>query len=207
MSELRVVLLGDSWSDRSSVAKFLLGQAALITKEEPDRCVQIRGLIQRTNVVLINTPDILYTSEHTLREHVQDCIRLSAPGPHVFLLVLQSETFTELHKGSLIKVLELFSNESFNHSLVLISTPRERSSHLHENVRNLHRPPLQDMIRRCSHRSMRLAEFRLSELLRNMRQIIETNYGRHVLCDHPSMRCRTEARVPLGSAPSVGKSQ
>uniref|UniRef100_A0A3B4Z3T8 GTPase IMAP family member 8 n=1 Tax=Stegastes partitus TaxID=144197 RepID=A0A3B4Z3T8_9TELE len=60
-------------------------------------------------MVLINTPDLLHPniSDDKLTEHVELCVRLSAPGPHVFLLVLQPEDFTEEHRLRLQTVLNL----------------------------------------------------------------------------------------------------
>ncbi|KAL7392080.1 hypothetical protein ABVT39_019333 [Epinephelus coioides] len=97
MSELRVVLLGNSWSQRSSVGNFILGETKFNTEEEPDCCLTERGQIKDKEIVLINTPDLLHLniSEDKLSEHVENCVRLSDPGPHVFLLVLQPEDFTE----------------------------------------------------------------------------------------------------------------
>ncbi|KAF7653070.1 hypothetical protein LDENG_00087600 [Lucifuga dentata] len=63
LSELRVVLLGNSWSERRK----------------------------------------------KLTEHVKICISLCSPGPHVFLLILQPEDFTEEHKLRLCRILESFN--------------------------------------------------------------------------------------------------
>nr|XP_033475471.1 GTPase IMAP family member 2-like [Epinephelus lanceolatus] len=130
MSELRVVLLGNSWSQRSSVGNVILGETKFNTEEEPDCCLTERGQIKDKEIVLINTPDLLHLniSEDKLSEHVEKCVRLSDPGPHVFLMVLQPEDLTEEHKLRLCRVLKLFSDQSFDHSLILISTPREESS-------------------------------------------------------------------------------
>ncbi|XP_074525710.1 GTPase IMAP family member 8-like [Halichoeres trimaculatus] len=127
MSELRVVLLGNSWSQRSSVGNFILGKTEFNTEEEPDKCLRVRGQIKEKDVVLINTPDLLSPniSGDKLTEHVTDCVRLSDPGPHVFLLVLQPEDFREEQKQGLCKVLTRFSERSFDHSLILISSQKE----------------------------------------------------------------------------------
>ncbi|KAI9534503.1 hypothetical protein NQZ68_012736 [Dissostichus eleginoides] len=42
-SELRVVLLGNSWAERSSVGNFLLGETVFNTEEESDRCLRVSG--------------------------------------------------------------------------------------------------------------------------------------------------------------------
>ncbi|KAI3372152.1 hypothetical protein L3Q82_007008 [Scortum barcoo] len=108
-------------------------------------------------------------------------VRLSDPGPHVFLLVLQPEDFTEEHKLRLCRVLKLFSDRSFDHSLVLISTPREESPGFMENYRE--HPPLKDMIRKCRYRYLKLKNLERSELLTRLGQIVKENNGEHVSCD------------------------
>ncbi|XP_030272195.1 centromere-associated protein E-like [Sparus aurata] len=183
MSELRVVLLGNSWSQRSSVGNFILGTTVFNTEEEPDRCLTVRGRVKEKEIVLINTPDLLHPnmSEDRLTEHVGTCERLSDPGPHVFLLVLQPEDFTEEHKLKLCRVLNLFSHQSFDHSLVLISTPREESPGLME--RYMEHPPLKDMIRMCRYRFLWQKDLEHLELLTRLGQIVKENNGDHVSCD------------------------
>ncbi|KAL7392644.1 hypothetical protein ABVT39_027678 [Epinephelus coioides] len=181
MSELRVVLLGNSWSQRSSVGNFILGETKFNTEEEPDCCLRGTRKIGVQKIAVINTPDLLHLniSEDKLSEHVENCVRLSDPGPHVFLLVLQPEDFTEEHKLRLCRVLKLFSHQSFDHSLILISTPREKSSGFTEDVTN--HPALQDMNRRCRFGS--ITPKNLSELLTRLGQTAKENKGKSVSCD------------------------
>ncbi|XP_051251057.1 GTPase IMAP family member 8-like isoform X2 [Dicentrarchus labrax] len=182
MSELRVVLLGNSWSERSSVGNFILGETEF-TEEEPDQCLTIRGQLKEKEIVLINTPDLLHPdiSQHKLTEHVKDCVRLSDPGPHVFLLVLQPEDFTEEHKLRLQSILEKFSDRSFDHSLVLISAPREKSSALKK--KHMEHPPVKDLITMCRYRHLKLKNLERSELLTRLGQTVKENNGECVSCD------------------------
>ncbi|XP_071340252.1 GTPase IMAP family member 2-like [Trachinotus anak] len=174
MSELRVVLLGNSWSERSSVGNFILRKTELSTEEEPDCCQRVRGQWKEKEIVLINTPDLLHPniSEHKLTEHVENCVRLSDPGPHVFLLVLQPEDFTEERKLRLRRVLNIFSDQSFDHSLVLISTSREEQYRQHL--------PLKDVIRECSYRFLWWKDLEPQELLTRLGQIVKENNGEHL---------------------------
>ncbi|KAM8759467.1 uncharacterized protein AB9X84_007845 isoform 1-T2 [Acanthopagrus schlegelii] len=183
MSELRVVLLGNSWSQRSSVGNFILGTTEFHTEEEPDRCLTVRGMLKKNKIVLINTPDLLHPNipEDRLTEHVETCERLSDPGPHVFLLVLQPEDFTEEHKLKLCRVLNLFSDQSFDHSLVLISAPREESPGLMDKYHQ--HPPLKEMIRDCHYRFLWQKTVDLPEMMTRLGQIVKENNGDHVSCD------------------------
>nr|XP_046242516.1 GTPase IMAP family member 8-like isoform X2 [Scatophagus argus] len=183
VSELRVVLLGNSWSQRSSVGNFILRRTVFNTEEEPDCCLTIRGQLKEKEIVLINTPDLLQPniSENKLTEHVNKCVRLCGPGPHVFLLVLQPEDFTEEHKLKLCRVLQRFSDRSFDHSLVLMSTPREESPGFMEEYHQ--RPPFKDLIRRCQYRFLWQKNLELPELLTRFDQIVKENDAEHVSCD------------------------
>ncbi|KAM7391018.1 hypothetical protein PAMP_021736 [Pampus punctatissimus] len=183
VSELRVVLLGNSWSDRSSVGNFILRKTEFNTEEEPDCCQSVRGQLKEKEMVVINTPDLLHPniSADKLRKHVEMCKRVSAPGPHVFLLVLQPEDFTEEHKLRLYRVLQLFSDQSFDRSLILISPAREDSSGFMENYVN--HPPLKDLIRTCRYRHLKQKELELSELLTRLGQTAQENNGEHLSCD------------------------
>ncbi|KAJ4932960.1 hypothetical protein JOQ06_029798 [Pogonophryne albipinna] len=181
MSELRVVLLGNSWAERSSVGNFILGDTVFNTSE-PYRCLKVGRHLKGKEIVLINTPDLLHPSitQWQLSQDVKDCVRLSDPGPHVFLLVLQPEHFTENHKLRLCRFLQLFSDQSFDHSLVFISPPKEGSSGFIEKV--MQHPPLKDLIRMCRYRYVR-HYLNHSELLTHLGQTAKKNNGEPVSCD------------------------
>nr|XP_046242521.1 GTPase IMAP family member 8-like isoform X2 [Scatophagus argus] len=206
-SELQVVLLGNSWSQRSSVINFILNETNFNTEEEPDCCQTIRGQLKEKEIVLINTPDLLHPniSENKLREHVKKCVRLCGPGPHVFLLVLQPEDFTEEHKLKLCRVLQRFSDRSFDHSLVLMSTPREESPGFMEEYHQ--RPPFKDLIRRCQNRFLWQKNLELPELLTRFDQIVKENDGGHVSCDvFDGNQSRESLRMVLIGKTGSGKS-
>ncbi|XP_030579309.1 GTPase IMAP family member 2-like [Archocentrus centrarchus] len=183
MCELRVVLLGNSWSERSSVGNFLLEDTKFNTMKTTECCVRVTGQLRDKEIVLINTPDLVHPniSEDKLKEHVENCVSLSAPGPHVFLLVLQPEEFTEEQKLRLCRVLQLFSDRSFDHSVILISNPKEEGPDVMERFEN--HPPITDMIRLLGDRYSWKMKLDHSELLMHLCQILKANNGEHVRCD------------------------
>ncbi|XP_033182039.1 uncharacterized protein LOC113150522 [Anabas testudineus] len=217
MSELRVFLLGNSWSERRKLGNFILRESKFNTEKAPDYCMRVSGLIEDKEIVLINTPDLLHPeiSEDKLREQVENCVRLSAPGPHVFLLVLQPEDVTEPQTKRLRSILELFGDRSFDHSLVLISTPREESSG--STVKYLQHHLLGDIMRKCRHKMLWKKNLERPELLKIMDQIVEENDGDHVSCDvfedvksdlssgHESLKEEGAASVKVDPVEPVGK--
>lgn len=180
------------------MGNFILGQTVFDTKKKTNRCVRVEGQIKEKNIVLINTPDLLRPniSADKLTEFITACVRLSDPGPHVFLLVLQPEDFTEDHKRRLCRVLEKFSDQSFDHSMVLISRRRSRISALTERLMKC--PNLKDMIRKCRYRYVKQKNLEHEELLTRLGQIAKENNGEHVRHD--------EIEEPTSTSPaSLGK--
>uniref|UniRef100_A0A8C6WYQ3 AIG1-type G domain-containing protein n=1 Tax=Neogobius melanostomus TaxID=47308 RepID=A0A8C6WYQ3_9GOBI len=172
MSELRVVLLGSTWKQRSAVGNLLLENEAF---DLP---------LQKKKISVINTPDLLQAdlTADRLAEFLKEIADNSAPGPHVFLLVLQPEDFTEQHKTRLQSILERFSEQAFNHSLVLISTPRAETPGFMEKYMN--DPNIKDIIRKCRYNYLwmnntdndaNLKAFKREELLTRICQMLENS--------------------------------
>ncbi|XP_072289513.1 uncharacterized protein [Eucyclogobius newberryi] len=178
LSELRLVLLGNSWSQRNSVIHLLLGKTEF-TKDST-RCVKVRGSFKDKFLTVINTPDLLQhdlTSDR-LTELVRAITDASAPGPHVFLLVLQPEDFTEQHKTRLESVLESFSEQAFHRSLVLMFRPRAETLESMEEY--MSEPHIRDTISRCRYRYLNQKNLELPELLTRVGQIIKENNRDHL---------------------------
>ncbi|XP_038139282.1 GTPase IMAP family member 2-like [Cyprinodon tularosa] len=201
MSEMRLILLGDSWYDKSSVTNLLLGSNMLNREREPNFPIKVCGRIMTTKTVLINTPDLLCPSisEPKLKEHVRRCLSLCFPGPHVFLLVVQLN-LDEQQKQRLYRILELFNKDSFKHSLVLISTPGWETSASHYPFHPRH---IRDLIKMCEEKWIRL-QSNPKELLQKLSQILTMNSLSYVTCGHPSQEPNEDAPLPLDSSVSLG---
>ncbi|XP_039902763.1 GTPase IMAP family member 8-like isoform X2 [Simochromis diagramma] len=178
MSELRVVLLGSSWTEKNEVGNLLLGNTVFTSKTKA--CVRISGTLGDKKIAVINTPYLppLDTSQRDLTEFIKDCAKHSAPGPHVFLLLVQPENFTEEHKRRLCRVLQGYSDRSFDHSLILISAPREESSGSVEDF--MKSSALNEMIKKCKCRYLKRSNVELPELLTHLGEITKDNNGEHV---------------------------
>ncbi|XP_029999337.1 uncharacterized protein LOC115425743 [Sphaeramia orbicularis] len=177
MSELRVVLLGNNWSKKNIVGNLILGQK--VFNSELTSSIRISRTIKDKKVAVIITSDRLLhdISNHELTEFIKDCSEASHPGPHVFLLVLHPEDFTEEHKRRIESVLENFSDQSFNQTLILTSPPRKQSPGL---VERYGQALQRDMIRRCRYRHLQLENLDQHELLTRLGQIAKENNGEHL---------------------------
>ncbi|XP_062873450.1 interferon-induced very large GTPase 1-like [Trichomycterus rosablanca] len=128
VSELRIIVLGKSHSETSSVGNFILGRAAFETEVPPHSVDQhierASGWVEERHITIINAPH-LYNPELTqTTERLKECVSLTAPGPHAFLLVVQPQSFTEEDTNQLKVILSCFSERALNYS-ILISTDWE----------------------------------------------------------------------------------
>lgn len=74
-------------------------------------------------MVVVDTPglfDTNFTHEEVLKR-IETCITLSAPGPHVFLVVLRLGRFTKEEKDTMQMIQSTFGEEALRHSLVLFT--------------------------------------------------------------------------------------
>ncbi|XP_055011293.1 uncharacterized protein LOC110173268 [Boleophthalmus pectinirostris] len=181
MSELRVALLGNCWTQRCSVENLLVRKNMFRTESQSS--TKVSAPVGDKKLTVINTPDLLHCdfTEEELKDKIEEFAGASQPGLHVLLLVLQPEDFTSQQQQRLQKVLEMFNENSFDHSMVLISTDRE------ESVTYTKNSPLGQMIRKCRYRFMwmknfteeegEVKDFKLAELFSRLGQIVKDNQG------------------------------
>ncbi|XP_019220949.1 GTPase IMAP family member 8 isoform X1 [Oreochromis niloticus] len=205
LSELRVVLLGNSWSKRSSVGNFILGATVFTSDDKADLCLRVKRELKGKEIDLINTPDLLSPkiSPEDLTKQVENCVRLSAPGPHVFLLVLQPADFTEDHRQRLQMVLELFGDPSFDRSLVLIM-PKDKSSSSIEKY--LQHPQLGDIIKKCREKLLWQKNLEREQLLAAVDTVVKKSMGEDVSSEETSVSPSQdeEEKVPANLDPIRG---
>ncbi|XP_043966852.1 GTPase IMAP family member 8-like [Gambusia affinis] len=193
MSEARLVLLGGSWSEKCSVGNLILGNTGFNSREESNVSVRVQRKIQEKNLFVINTPDLFNsrTPEAKLKEQVEHCVRLCSSGAHLFLLVVQPEKFPEETKKRLYKVLELFSDQSFDSALVVIPTSSQRNPSFNQ--------PLQDLIRRCRNNSFILREDGRHELLGTIGDFLVKRNEKQQIKQHPVMKHQRQAAPASGA--------
>lgn len=108
------------------------------------------------NITVIDTPGILNMekSAEAVRKEIIRCVELSAPGPHVFLLVLQVGRFTKEEKNSVEALQELFGPKANYYMIVLFSHGDELEDQditIQQYVREA-TPELRDVIHHCGNR-------------------------------------------------------
>ncbi|RXN13385.1 GTPase IMAP family member 8-like protein [Labeo rohita] len=131
-SDLRIVLIGKNGSENRRVGNTILGRAAFDSeapyylRQSSDR---ISGEVEEKIITVFN-PHLLQPNfpQGMITDGVRECVSLSAPGPHVFVLVLQHSNFNENDRHRVEYVLNLFSYQAMKHTIVLTTDDEPRGS-------------------------------------------------------------------------------
>ncbi|KAI4903930.1 hypothetical protein NFI96_023849, partial [Prochilodus magdalenae] len=180
-SELRIVLLGKNNLEISRVGNLILSREAFDTEAPPPSVQQhsdrARGKLLGKHITLINTPRLVdfQLSLVELDQRVKESVYLCAPGPHVFLLVLQSEDFRKEDLDRIRRVLNTYSPLSMKYSVVL---PMGEARHFTESLRLL--------IKECGDRYLsykEISSLKQIQLLDKINAVVKQNGGKHLTCD------------------------
>ncbi|KAK2909426.1 hypothetical protein Q8A67_005263 [Cirrhinus molitorella] len=126
--DLRIVLLGVSGAGKSQIGNAILGQDAFQESGTTESEIQT-GKVKDRNISIIDTPGFFnaHLTDEELQVQMMKSLALAHPGPHMFLLVINLETFREEQSNIVEKIHEVFGAHAFKFTMVLV-TGREKMS-------------------------------------------------------------------------------
>ncbi|KAF3858677.1 hypothetical protein F7725_011878, partial [Dissostichus mawsoni] len=130
-----MVLIGKAVGVKSTIGNTILGDEHFRQKFVTTMCQRATGEIHGRSVAVVNTPSLFDTplSDDDLRREVRKCLSILAPGPHVFLLVLQIGNLTQEEKHSVELIKKYFGKKSQDSIIIILTRGEEPEDKLSES--------------------------------------------------------------------------
>ncbi|XP_038564801.1 GTPase IMAP family member 9-like [Micropterus salmoides] len=121
-SQLRIALIGKVGVGKTSVMKTLLMSSEEVLRYT-EKCQKKEAKIGGQTVVVVDTPGLCKPrkTKEELIEEIKKCVSLTAPGPHVFLFVLNLDRFTKEDQDTVEIIKKTFGEKAATYTMALFT--------------------------------------------------------------------------------------
>ncbi|XP_067225797.1 GTPase IMAP family member 9-like [Chanodichthys erythropterus] len=189
-SEVRMILVGKIGTGKSATGNTILGQEVFYSEISPKevtiecskQCAPQGGRI----ISVIDMPGFCGSmTKEDMKEKIKQCVDLSVPGPHVFLLVINLGVRYTAEEVNTVKLIqENFGGDAVRYTIVLFTHADQlKRKTLQQYVGECQ--PLKSLTDRCGGRyhafnnEDMMNRTQVAELMEKIDRMIEENGGNH----------------------------